>query len=200
MSTTETPAKRFGVSWPIMVAAAGVIGLLIFLGYMLMQPGRVASVVPSVLIGRQAPQTPLPMVQGLPAITGEQAPGFDPAQFQGKITVVNFWASWCGPCREEHPYLVAMAEDPRIQVFGVNYKDRPAQAIRFLRQLGSPYAAIGADDNGRTAIEWGVYGMPETFLVGPDGTIVDKHVGPVNAQTLTDKFMPQIERLAATAE
>ncbi len=197
MSVSETPSGRPAISWPLMITALAVVGVLGFLGYMLMMPDRVAAVVPSALIGREAPQTSLPMVEGLMAEDGEQAPGFEHALFEGNISLVNVWASWCAPCREEHPYLIELARDPRIQVIGLNYKDQPGNAIRFLRQLGSPYDAVGADQTGRSAIEWGVYGVPETFIVGPDGVIEYKHVGPISRDIMVRMLMPEIERLAA---
>jgi cytochrome c biogenesis protein CcmG, thiol:disulfide interchange protein DsbE len=134
--------------------------------------GRDASVVPSALIGAEAPATK-PAAAG-----GMDLPGIDSSEFEGQVTLVNVWASWCVPCRQEHPYLMALAEDGRVNIAGINYKDRPENARRFLGELGNPFHSIGVDGSGRTAIDWGVYGVPETFLVGRDGTIVYKHVGP----------------------
>lgn len=153
--------------------------------------GRDASVVPSALIGAPAPRTVLPPLEG----TG--LPGFDPSQFAGKVTLVNVWASWCAPCRQEHPLLMRLAQDGRIAIAGLNYKDRPENARRFLGELGNPYSAIGTDSTGRAAIEWGVYGVPETFLVGPDGTILYKHVGPFTAEVVTGALLPEIDRALA---
>lgn len=162
----------------------------IFLAQLL--SGRDNSVVPSALIGAEAPQTSLPPLDG----TG--LPGLDSTRFEGKVTLVNVWASWCAPCRQEHPLLMQMAQDPRIVVAGLNYKDRPENARRFLGELGNPYAQIGVDGNGRAAIDWGVYGVPETFLVGKDGRIAWKHVGPFTPDSIVTGLMPEIEKALAT--
>lgn len=150
--------------------------------------GRDSSVVPSALIGEPAPQTQLPPLEGV------GLPGLSPADFAGNVTLVNVWGSWCVPCRDEHPLLMQLAQDERIRIVGLNYKDRPENARRFLGELGNPYDAIGVDESGRAAIEWGVYGVPETFLVGPDGTILYKHVGPLSPQSLKEEFMPEVEK------
>lgn len=203
MSSADTDIKlkrRPAISWPIMIGVIAFFGLSAIFAYMLVLPDRVASTVPSALIGREAPETPLPLVPNLVTDAGEQIPGFERAMLNDRISVVNIWGSWCAPCRLEHPYLMELAEDPRVQMIGFNYKDRPDNAIRFLRQLGNPYDVVGADDNGRTAIEWGVYGVPETFIVGPDGTIEYKHVGPVNGDILNRLIMPEIDRIAAAQQ
>lgn len=153
--------------------------------------GRDNSVVPSALIGAAAPPTDLPPLEG------GDLPGLSSAAFAGKVTLVNVWASWCAPCRQEHPLLMQLAADPRIVVAGLNYKDTPENARRFLGSLGNPYAAIGVDGNGSTAIDWGVYGVPETFLVGKDGRILYKHVGPFTPESMTSDLMPQIEKALA---
>lgn len=106
------------------------------------------------------------------------------AALRGHPVVVNVWASWCGPCRQEHPLLVELAKDPSIRVVGINQRDDPDNARRFLGALGNPYAAVGLDPKGRASIDWGVYGVPETFIVGPDGTIRHKHIGPLTAETM----------------
>jgi len=198
MSSMDAQTRRSGISWPIMIAVIVFFALSGVFAYMLVLPDRVASTVPSALIGRDAPQTPLPAVAGMMTEAGDPMPGFDPAVLDGKISLVNIWGSWCAPCREEHPWLMELAGDDRIQIVGFNYKDKPENAIRFLRQLGNPYDAVGADGNGRTAIEWGVYGVPETFIVGPDGTIAYKHVGPISEDIMIRKIVPEIDRLAAT--
>lgn len=197
MSASDTrPARQRRISWPIMISALVVLALFGVFAYMLVLPDRVASTIPSALIGRQAPQTALPAIDGMTTEQGAPMPGFDPSAFQGNISLVNVWGSWCAPCREEHPYLMELAEDPRIRIVGINYKDEPQNAIRFLRQLGNPFDAVGADRTGRTAIEWGVYGVPETFIVSPDGTIEYKHVGPISADILERKLKPEIDRVA----
>lgn len=155
--------------------------------------GRDISVVPSALIGAPAPETKLPPLDGF------DLPGLDSAAFAGKVTLVNVFASWCGPCREEHPVLMALAQDRRFDIAALNYKDRPENARRFLGELGNPFRAIGTDETGRTAIDWGVYGVPETFLVGRDGKILYKHVGPLTPEAVTRQLLPQIEKALAAA-
>ena len=135
--------------------------------------------IPSALIGHPAPETNLAAVPGLNARDGKPLPGIVTADFKGAVTLVNVWASWCVPCHDEAPLLVALAEDKRIRVVGINYKDQPDNARRFLGRYGNPFAAAGADGNGRASIEWGVYGVPETFVVGRDGKIAYKLVGPI---------------------
>ena len=141
-----------------------------------------ASRVPSALIGKPSPSLTLPSLEGL-LRDGRPVPGITPADLRdGRVTILNVFASWCAPCRVEHPFLVEMATHEavrtgRVQVLGLNYKDEPENARRFLGALGNPYAAVGTDRTGRSSIEWGVYGVPETFLVAKDGTILKKHIG-----------------------
>ncbi|AMJ62105.1 DsbE family thiol:disulfide interchange protein [Bosea sp. PAMC 26642] len=147
-----------------------------------------ASKVPSALIDKPAPPITLAPLEGLQR-SGQPVPSFAMADLaKGRATIVNVFASWCAPCRVEHPFLVAMAESPavkqgKVAVVGMNYKDEAENARRFLGALGNPYSAVGVDRGGRAAIEWGVYGVPETFLIGPDGRILEKHVGPLDAET-----------------
>jgi len=110
------------------------------------------------------------------------------------VTLVNVFASWCAPCREEHPVLLALSQDKRFAMAGLNYKDQPENARRFLGDLGNPYQAIGVDPAGRTAIDWGVYGVPETFVIGKDGKIAYKHVGPLTPESAKALLLPQIEK------
>ena len=152
------------------------------------------SKVPSALIGRPAPAF---VLAPLPSLTrdGAAVPGLSGDDLKGGVTIVNVWASWCAPCRQEHPLLMELAKNPAIRVVGINYKDNPENARRFLGALGNPFAAVGLDPSGRTAIDWGVYGVPETFIVGPDGTIRHKHIGP-----LTPEAMPTFMAQAKAAQ
>jgi cytochrome c biogenesis protein CcmG/thiol:disulfide interchange protein DsbE len=150
---------------------------------------------PSVLIGKPAPALALPPLEGL-AENGSPVPGIDPASFKDRVTVVNVWASWCVPCRDEHPYLVKLAADKRSALVGINYKDKPENALSFLARFGNPFAAVGVDSGGRAAIEWGVYGVPETFIVGRDRRIAYKHIGPIDARGF-EKFRAELDRVIA---
>jgi cytochrome c biogenesis protein CcmG/thiol:disulfide interchange protein DsbE len=154
------------------------------------------SVLPSALIGHPAPATRLPPVAGLTR-DGAPVPGIDPDDFKGAVTVVNVWASWCVPCHDEAPLLIGLAKDRRFRLVGINYKDQPDNARRFLGRYGDPFAATGADENGRAAIEWGVYGVPETFVVGRDARIAYKLVGPITDENLAAALKPQIEKALA---
>src|SRR4051794_34072760 len=122
------------------------------------------SKLPSALIGRLVPETPLPPVAGL-VRDGAPVPGISSADFKDTVTLVNVWASWCVPCHDEAPLLMKLAEDKRIRIVGINYKDQPDNARRFIGRYGNPFAAVGADGNGRASIDWGVYGVPETFVI-----------------------------------
>jgi cytochrome c biogenesis protein CcmG/thiol:disulfide interchange protein DsbE len=152
--------------------------------------------IPSALIGHPAPQVSLPPVPGLER-DGKPLPGIDPASFKGAVTVVNVWASWCVPCHDEAPLLVALAQDARLRIIGINYKDQPENARRFLGRYGDPFAAAGADPNGRAAIEWGVYGVPETFVVGRDARIAYKLVGPITPENFETVIKPEIAKALA---
>ena len=190
MSTeTETPpppTRRLFVLLPLLVFL-GLAGL--FLSQLL--SGRDVSEVPSALIGLPAPQT------NLPALAGSNLPGLDSKAFAGKVTLVNVFASWCAPCREEHPVLLALSQDKRFSMAALNYKDQPENARRFLGDLGNPFQAIGVDEAGRASIDWGVYGVPETFVIGKDGKIAYKHVGPLTADSAETLLLPQIEKALA---
>lgn len=151
---------------------------------------------PSVLIGKPVPPTSLGPIEGL-VLNGKQVPGLDINQLKkGGVTVVNFWASWCIPCRQEHPQLVELGKMTGFRLVGVNYKDKPAAAGAFLRQLGSPYAAIGADVNGRAGIEWGVVGVPETYIVDGKGIITYKFIGPISKKAMVNDLLPKIRQAA----
>ena len=152
--------------------------------------------IPSALIGHPAPQTDLPPVAGLER-NGAAVPGIDAASFKSAVTVVNVWASWCVPCHDEAPLLMRLAQDSRFRLIGINYKDEPDNARRFLGRYGNPFAAAGADLNGRAGIEWGVYGVPETFVVGRDARIAYKLVGPITADNINTVLKPEIEKALA---
>ena len=149
--------------------------------------------IPSALIGHPAPQTALPALAGL-VNNGVQVPGLDPSVFKGKVSVVNVWASWCVPCHDEAPLLTQLGRDSRLQVVGINYKDSADNARRFLGRYGNPFTVVGVDGNGRAAIEWGVYGVPETFIVGREGTILYKLVGPVTADNIDTVLRAEIDK------
>ncbi len=154
------------------------------------------SLIPSAQNGHKAPQTPLPPNAGLQR-DGAPVPGLDPAAFAGAVTVVNVWASWCVPCHDEAPLLLQLSKDNRVHLAGINYKDDPDNARRFLGRYGNPFVAAGADENGRAAIDWGVYGVPETFVVGRDARIAYKLVGPITADNFESLLKPQIEKALA---
>ena len=153
--------------------------------------------IPSALIGRPAPDTNLAAVPGLNARDGRPMPGIAAADFKGAVTLVNVWASWCVPCHDEAPLLDALSADKRIRIVGINYKDQPDNARRFLGRYGNPFVAAGADGNGRASMEWGVYGVPETFIVGRDGAIAYKLVGPITEANLERVIKPEIEKALA---
>jgi cytochrome c biogenesis protein CcmG/thiol:disulfide interchange protein DsbE len=185
------PAPRSLGRRIVILAPLVLFGALAAIFLVRLEQGGDPSLVPSVLVGHPAPPT------DLPPLAGTGLPGISTATLSksGKPTLVNVWASWCVPCRQEHPILEALAKDDRIQLVGINYKDQPANAAGFLGQLGNPFSAIGVDTTGRTAIDWGVYGVPETFLVGPDGVVRYKFIGPLSEETLAGALMPEIEKL-----
>jgi cytochrome c biogenesis protein CcmG/thiol:disulfide interchange protein DsbE len=160
--------------------------------------GKDASEIPSVLIGTRAPSLDLPPLEGLSA-NGVPVPALTDAAIRGRLSLVNVWASWCVPCRQEHPILLELARDPRVKMVGINYKDKNDNALRFLGELGNPFAAVGVDPAGKAAIDWGVYGIPETYLVGPDGEILFKQIGPFTTESLRDKLLPAIEKAMSSA-
>lgn len=176
--------RSFGRGWLLLVPviAFAVLALVFWKGL----SGN-PSEIPSALIGKPVPEFRLEAVEGL------GVPGFETATLrEGQVTLVNVWASWCGPCRLEHPLLMELAKRSDIRLFGLNYKDEPANARRFLGTLGQPYAAAGADTDGRAAVNWGVYGVPETFVVDGEGRIVFKHVGPIQNRDLDRLIRPAI--------
>ena len=167
---------------------AGFIGLSGVLGWRLTRDPRE---LPSTLIGRQVPRFSLPPVQGRTLRLSD-------ADLRGEVSLVNFFASWCVACRAEHPLLTAMART--VTIHGINYKDAPADAARWLDTLGDPYTRTGADRDGRVGIEWGLYGVPETYVVSADGRVMYKLAGPLTEQIRDAAILPLIKRLRGSAE
>jgi cytochrome c biogenesis protein CcmG/thiol:disulfide interchange protein DsbE len=178
------------VSKPVrlLLALLPLVALVGLLTVFALNINRDPSLIQSVLIDKPAPQFALPAVEG----TG--VPGFDTAALTGEVTVVNVFASWCIPCRDEHPVLEALKAQTGVRMFGINQKDPAENAVAFLQELGNPYDAIGADSAGRTSIDWGVYGVPETFIVDASGVIRFKHVGPLDLADLESEILPALER------
>ena len=177
---SEKPKVKWAAFLPIILFAA-LAGVFAFQLY----EGKNSADLPSALIGKPAPQTDLPSLDG--ASTGLKS-----ADFMGRVTVLNVFASWCVPCREEHPVLMELAKDKRFTLAGLNYKDKPENALRFIADNGNPYAIIGADTSGRAGIDWGVYGVPETYVIGKDGAILYKHVGPLDAEAVRVEILPMV--------
>lgn len=190
MSETAAPSK----ARRILVALIPLIIFGALAGVFLMQlmSGRDNSEIPSALIDKPAPALALAPLEG--AIrAGQPVPALDTAEVKGKLTLINVWASWCIPCRQEHPIILGLSQDPRINVVGINYKDKNDNALAFLGELGNPFRAIGVDPKGVAAIDWGVYGIPESFLVSPEGVILYKHVGPFTDDSVKNQLLPKIE-------
>lgn len=155
--------------------------------------GNSGNRLPSTLIGRTAPDVSLPALEGLMR-DGAEIKGFGRDDLtKGRVSLVNVFASWCAPCQLEHPFLMQLAKDNRLQLIGINQKDVPENARRFLGAKGNPYAAVGVDANGRASIEWGVYGVPESFIVRGDGSIAYKLVGPITPENI-DRVKAEIEK------
>ncbi|MEL6964338.1 MAG: DsbE family thiol:disulfide interchange protein [Pseudomonadota bacterium] len=182
-SASKGTYSRLGYLLPVVVFV--VIGLGLGIGLT-----RDPSTLPSALIDKPVPEFDLPALEA----AGIDKPGLASADLQGKVQLVNVFASWCGPCRIEHPFLMRMAREGVI-LQGFNYKDNPEDAAHFLSELGDPYERIGADRNGRAGIEWGVYGVPETFVIDAEGKIRHKHVGPITTNGQVQEIMSVIEDL-----
>jgi cytochrome c biogenesis protein CcmG, thiol:disulfide interchange protein DsbE len=190
-TTTPAPAPGEGVArrrFLFALPAAAVAGLA---GLFAMSLGRDPSRVPSALIGGPAPEFSLPPVQG-------RTLGLSKADLLGTVSLVNVFASWCVECRAEHPLLMRLAREKTVLIHGLN-KDAPESAARWLNTVGDPYSRTGADLDGRVSIDWGVYGVPETFVVGADGVIAYKHIGAISESALADIILPLIARLRRAA-
>jgi cytochrome c biogenesis protein CcmG/thiol:disulfide interchange protein DsbE len=158
-----------------------LLGVFLFIGL-----HRDPSYVPSPLIGKPAPEFALPSLNDANyTVTSKD--------LQGRAWILNVWGTWCGGCREEHETLVAISRQTDVPLIGLNWKDDDDAARQWLQQLGNPYAAVASDHEGRTAIDWGVYGAPETFLVGPDGKVLYKHIAPMTFEVWNKEFLPRIE-------
>jgi cytochrome c biogenesis protein CcmG/thiol:disulfide interchange protein DsbE len=165
-----------------------LVALVALIAVFAMSIDRDPNFVQSVLIDKPAPAFTLAAVEGL------DVPGFDTASLKGQVTVVNVFASWCIPCRDEHPLLVTLKQRSGVRLFGINQRDAPENARAFLSELGNPYDAVGVDANNRVSIDWGVYGVPETFVVNADGVITYKHIGPISERSLVEQVLPAIEQ------
>jgi cytochrome c biogenesis protein CcmG, thiol:disulfide interchange protein DsbE len=181
--------RRLLVLVPLVVFFALV--MLFLAGLKSGDPSRI----PSALVGHPAPQTNLPPLAGLER-GGEAVPGIDPATFKGGVTVLNVWASWCAECHDEAPLLMQLAQDHRLRLVGIIYKDKAENARRFLGRYGNPFAAAGIDPGGRASIEWGVYGVPETFVIGRDGRIAYKLIGAITPDNFA-VLKPEIDNALA---
>lgn len=175
----------------ILLAVLPLVVLVGLIAVFAMNMNRDPSLVRSVLINKPAPTFTLAAVPG----TGVE--GFDTAALSGAVTVVNVFASWCIPCREEHPMLERLKAETGVRIFGINQRDAPENASAFLTELGNPYERIGGDADNRVSIDWGVYGVPETFVVNAAGIVTFKHVGPISAETLERDVIPAIEKAKA---
>lgn len=171
----------------ILLAVLPLIALVGLFAVFFMTINRDPSLIQSVLIDKPAPAFAMDAVPGL------DRPGFDNAALKGQVTVVNVFASWCIPCRDEHPNLELLKSKSGVRLFGINQKDTAQNAASFLSELGNPYDAIGADPASRVSIDWGVYGVPETFIVDAEGIIRFKHIGPMSADDITREIIPAIE-------
>jgi cytochrome c biogenesis protein CcmG/thiol:disulfide interchange protein DsbE len=186
-ATRQPPVRRFGLALPL-VGFAVLAGLF----WYALQSGD-PSRLPSALIGKPVPEFDLPPLDGLVA-DGAPVPGFAASDLgQGDPTIVNVFASWCLECQVEHPLLMALSKQPGVRLFGIDYKDDVASARRFLGRYGNPYSRVGADASGRVAIDFGVYGVPETYVVTSDGKIAYRHVGPLTEAAINDKILPLLK-------
>jgi cytochrome c biogenesis protein CcmG/thiol:disulfide interchange protein DsbE len=182
--TRTSPMRRLGVALPLLVFAA-LAGLF----WYALQGGD-PSRLPSAMIGKPVPEFTLPAIAELKADSGD-VPGFASSDLgKGEPTIVNVFASWCAECQVEHPLLMALAKEPGIRLFGIDYKDDDSSARRFLGRYGNPYGKVGSDSSGRVAIDFGVYGVPETYVISGDGKIAYRHVGPLTEEAIKQKLLP----------
>ncbi len=167
------------------------IGLFITLAIYFMialRPGHDPQVLPSAMIDKPAPDFTLAGLSG--------GGGLKLDALKGQVVLINFFASWCEPCRDEHPVLMQVTKNPQIALYGIAYKDKPADTAQFLQLLGDPYRSIGLDESGRTGIDFGVYGVPETYVIDKEGRIRLRHVGPLTAADIDQQILPLLQKLA----
>lgn len=164
-----------------------IVALALLVALLVVGLNRDPGYVPSPLIGRQAPAFSLPRLDDPARTLSNQ-------NLAGDVALLNVWATWCSGCRQEHPYLVELARTSGVRIFGLNWKDDPGLARQWLATLGDPYVATGVDQDGRAAIDWGVYGAPETFLVDAQGKVLYKHIAPLNAAVWQQEFLPRIRQ------
>ena len=184
-TSIPNPQIKRGLRLRYLVPVAAFVALALMFGWGLTHNSRE---IPSGLIGKPVPHVSLPPVQG-------RVLGLSSTDLVGEVSLVNVFASWCVACREEHPLFVRLKADGVVPIHGLNYKDQPDNAARWLNTLGDPYTRTGADRNGRVAIDWGVYGVPETFVITKDGRIAHKHIGPLTPKDLEETILPLIRRL-----
>ncbi|MEZ5566415.1 MAG: DsbE family thiol:disulfide interchange protein [Gammaproteobacteria bacterium] len=184
VSNSEVGATRWQFLLPVVMFV--LLVSVFFVGL-----DRDPSFVPSPLIGKPAPEFSLPRLDDPQQTLSRQ-------DLLGKTSLVNVWGTWCVGCRQEHETLLVLARDAGVRILGINWKDDSDSAREWLRTLGNPYAAVGVDQDGRVAINWGVYGAPETFLVGPDGTILYKHIAPMTLQVWEQEFLPRINAIQSS--
>jgi len=188
--TEVTRAPSFRRFWPALPLL--IFAVLAGLFWYALHAGD-PSLLPSPLIGKKVPEFTLPPIDGLSA-DGKEVQGFSSSDLaQGEPTMVNVFASWCVECQVEHPLLLALGKEPGIRLYGIDYKDDTASARRFLGRYGNPYSRVGADESGRVAIDFGVYGVPETYVVTGDGKIAYRHVGPLTEDAIKDKILPLLK-------
>lgn len=171
--------KRFLLPLGLFVVVVGVLAVGLTLN---------PRAVPSPLVGRSAPDFSLPQLEDPQKV-------FSPKELRGKVWLLNFWASWCGGCQDEHPVLMQLAQSGAVPIYGIDYKDRRDEALTWLRRWGNPYPAIAVDESGRVGIDYGVYGVPETYVIDQAGVIRYKQIGPLDHDTVTRKLLPLVREL-----